>query len=73
MRTQQEKHFYRSSSPTQRTLTRAHLDSLCTLPRLHSLLQTSRDVKTVHSGTYPLHEDAVEVPVECRNYITIYF
>ena len=31
------------------------------------------DVKTSHSGTYPLHEDDVEVPVECRNYITIYF
>ena len=32
----------------------------------------SRDVNTLHSGTYPLHEDDGEVPVECRNYITIY-
>ena len=30
----------------------------------------SGDVKTSHSGTYRLHEDDVEVPVECRNYIT---
>ena len=32
------------------------------------LYPASGEVKTVHSGAYPLHEDDCEVPVECRNY-----